>query len=165
MRERRIKNSRHRIYCSRKTYNADTFDGEYHSCEETGQIAYRGKQFDVVDRLSIDADKDVVERDREAAYHEAVGQQRERHHVLEIAHLAEHQQSWSQRGDVQTYVYVRVGVEVRNLTCERKHDGFRQQKESTWWLMLEGLETKSQHGFTSRQEDACPRVNKGTSKS
>lgn len=59
------------------TYNADTFDGEYHSREEMGQLSGRREQLDILERFNVA--EDVVERDREAGHHENVGQYRERH--------------------------------------------------------------------------------------
>lgn len=72
------------------TYNADTFDGKYHSREEMGQVLDWRGQLDILDRFNIA--EDVVERDPEAGYHEDVGQHRERYQVLQIAHLTEQHQ-------------------------------------------------------------------------
>jgi len=56
------------------TYNADTFDGEYHSREETGQLLHRSEQLVVAERMQVAVAEDVVERDRKAGYHEDVRQ-------------------------------------------------------------------------------------------
>jgi len=97
----------------RKTYNADTFDGEYHSREEPRQLLGRREQLDTVERPHVA--EDVVECDREAAYHEDVRQHREWNHVLEIAHLAEQYQCRNQRQNVHPYAHVRAGAEIRYL--------------------------------------------------
>lgn len=62
------------------TYNADTFDGEYHSREEARQLLYRREHVDAIDRMYVA--EDIVERDREAGHHEDIGQHRERYHVF-----------------------------------------------------------------------------------
>lgn len=140
------------IHWQRGTYNADTFDGEYHSREETGQLLDRREQLDMVDRL--DVAENVVERDREAAYHEDVGEHRERHQVLQIAHLTEQDQRRDQREDVETYVYVLPGVEIGDLMGENEmHSGGRKDRSRNLWKG-----SRQNCGIVSQREKAlvCP---------
>lgn len=97
-----------------------------------GQLLGRREQLDILDRFNIA--EDVVERDREAAHHENVGQHRERHQVLQIAHLTEQHQCRDQRDDVQSYIYILPGAEIRDLIRKKEmHSEGRKDRSRNLW--------------------------------
>lgn len=97
-----------------------------------GQVLDWREHLDIVQWFNIA--EDVVERDPEAGYHKDVGQHRERYQVFQIAHLTKQYQCRNQRGDVQTYVYIPPGAEIRDLMRKNEmHSDDRKDRSRDLW--------------------------------
>lgn len=98
-------------------HHADAFDSENHSGEENWQLFNARKHFDAAYRLQVYEYE--VQCQRQARHYADVGEDGERHEVLEIPDLSEQHDSRNERYDVVSDANVHPGVEVRYLHVEK----------------------------------------------